>query len=143
MARNLVQMGEAVSIEFESADASTAALVTLKDANLVTRTLQLYERLIVDTLEANVASAAGTVDVFADIDGDGAVDPNELIATFNAGSVTIFSGGPSGFSIPLALTPKVLAAAGGAIEISGTGRIVAQTQGQRPSWQCSQVARGL
>lgn len=130
-----LKQGENVSIEFVSADATTAALVTLKDANLNTRVLKSYERLVLDSINAQVASAANPADLFADINGNGTVDANELLMSTTAVDFQWQTEG-EGMNVPTGITPKVKAAAAGVIKITGTGRIIkAKTEGVRPSWQ--------
>jgi hypothetical protein len=131
--------GEYVAIEFSSTDATTAALVTLKDANQATRTLAANERLLIDDLFADLATAVTSADMFSDTANTGTVDAGELIASFNPTSGE-FEGGPEGYSIPVGVTPKVKAAVAGKVAISGVGRIVkGKSEGTRPSWRESQV----
>jgi hypothetical protein len=131
--------GEYVAIEFVSADATTAALVTLKDANQATRTLASNERLLIDELNADLATAVTSADLFSDTANAGVLDAGELVASFNPTSGE-FSGGPEGFSLPIGNTPKIKAAVAGLIHVSGVGRIVkGKSEGTRPSWRESMV----
>ena len=132
--------GEYVAIEFSSADAQTAAVVTLKDADGATVTLAANERLLVDTLSANVAAAVTLVDVFADYDADGNVDAGERVASFGA-NVGNFDGGPEGFSIKTGFTLKVHASGAGQVDVSGTARIVRRgvDGDHRPSYKESLI----
>ena len=116
--------GETVSIEFTSADASTAAAVTIKDSDLVTRTLASNERLLIDSLNANIATGV-TVSVINDTDADGNIDAGERIAELSINTV-VAEFGAEGFSCKTGFTPKVKASGAGAVTITGMGRIVAR-----------------
>lgn len=119
--------GQSVSIEFVSADASTAAAVTLKDSTGATRALAANEILLIDTLTAALATAVLLVQVFADIDGDSSVDAGELLASFAPGNgASRFSGGKEGQAVTVGVTPSVKASGAGVVNITGTGRIVVQ-----------------
>lgn len=129
--------GDAVSIEFVSADASTAALVTIKDANDATYTLKVNERLIVDTLTGTIDPASTTIvaDFFADINADGNVNAGELTVRFSY-VISQFNGGPEGLPFPVGITPKVKSSGSAAVRVTGMGRVVkGQTEGLRPSWR--------
>jgi hypothetical protein len=129
--------GQSVSIEFVSADASTAASVTLKDANDITYTLAANERLILDTLTGTIDPASTTIvaDFFADIDGDGVIDANELTVRFSY-VISQFNGGPEGLPFPVGITPKVKSSGAAAVRVTGMGRVVkGQTEGLRPGWR--------
>jgi hypothetical protein len=115
--------GETVSIEFSSADASTAAAVTLKDADGATRTLASNERLLIDTLTASLAAAVLLVTVISDNDADGAIDAGERLAAFGANTGN-FEAGPEGQPGKTGITPKVKASGAGQVDITGTGRII-------------------
>lgn len=71
--------GKFVHGELSTADASTAAVVTLYDDTGATHTLTVGERLIVDSYEI-VAAAAAVFELFIDKDDDGVVDAGELVA---------------------------------------------------------------
>lgn len=139
------QQGDYVAIEFVSANASATngGNVTLKDANQVTRTLKSYERLLIDRLEADIASSI-TADVYDDLNANKTVDAGELIASFSP-TATLFEAGHEGFSVSQGNTPAVLSSASGSVKISGTGRIILSTcQGaqKRPDWQCDLTGTG-
>jgi len=126
--------GETVQIEFSSADATTAAVITIKDANLVTRTLLSSERLLIDTLNATLAAAVTLLEIFSD-DGDGNVEALERIASFgpNCGN---FVAGEEGFPCHVGTTPKAKAANAGQVTVTGSGRIVnALGRTTRPTWK--------
>lgn len=139
------KQGDYVSIEFHSTDASTAAAITIKDANQATRTLQSNERLLLDSLEGTAVLAASdastdiTVTLFAS--SDTTVDAGERIWVF--AGVAVWDGGIEGYSIPAGLTPKVKASGSGLVDINGVGRIIYDgTKGGtdvRPSWRESLV----
>jgi len=128
--------GETVSIEFVSADATTAAAVTLKDKNNATRTLLANEQLYVDTASCTLAAAVTSADLLSDNDADGTTDANELIATFgpNCGN---FVAGEEGFACHKGITPKVKAAVAGVVRLTGNGRICLALGSQlsRPAWK--------
>lgn len=130
--------GDYVGIEFNSADASTAAAITLKDADQVTRTLQPYERLLIDEVTA-VLAAGVTGDLFDDKNANGNVDAGERIMALGALN-SRFDGGHEGYSVSLGSTPKVKTSGAGVVNLTGTGRIIiGQSQGIRPKWQSSLV----
>ncbi len=146
--RNDPRIGETVSLEFSSADATTAAAMTIKDSNLVTRTLASNERLLIDSLSGSAVANAS--DPSADIrvsvfekDGDGTLEANELILSYTVAGV--FDGGAEGYSLPVAIPPKVIASGAGAVRVTGMGRIIKDgTIGglYRPSYRETLTGRG-
>jgi hypothetical protein len=137
---NGLKQGEDVSIEFSSADASAGSgTITLKDAQYNTRVLGLNERLILDSLLLDAALAAIPLDVYADINGNNTVDANELIISFGAAqgvNTLLWTADGEGMNVPKGFTPKVKAAAAGAVKITGTGRIInASTPSGRMPWR--------
>lgn len=117
--------GETVGIEFTSADASTAAAVTLKDATGATRTLAANEILLIDTLTCGQAAAVLLVTVISDNDADGNIDAGERLAAFAVGNgASMFEAGPEGQAVKQGFTPKVKASGAGQVDITGSGRIV-------------------
>lgn len=131
--------GEAVTFEFNTDDASTAVTMTIKDANQVTRTLQTWERLIIDAIQGTVAAAVTRFDIFDDKNNNGSVQAGELIMSA-AGVFGSFDGGPEGFSVTTGNTPKGIATGAGAIRVTGSARIIAgQSRGVRPAWKGSLV----
>jgi hypothetical protein len=131
--------GRTVKIQFSSADASTAAAISLFDDNDATVTLAANERLIIDSLTASLASAVTTVTVFSDDDADAAVDAGERIVVFSPGN-GFFGSGEEGYAVPIGKTVKVKASGAGQVDITGTARIIkGKSEGQRPSWRESQV----
>lgn len=128
-------VGDYVSIQFSSADASTTAAVTLYDSNGLPVTLGANERLLIDSLVGSVNSTAGVTTLADDIDSDGTVDPGEIITQFEDGVVNI-QGGREGRACAIGKTPKVKAASAGQVSFNGAGRIVkGKTEGLRPSWK--------
>lgn len=125
--------GENVSLEFVSSDASAAAAMTIKDANMATRVLAANERMVIDGLEANVVTGI-TADVFVDINADGNLTAGELIASFTL-NATLDVSDKEGISLPLGLGPSVKATGSGAMKITGSGRIFATAVVTRPTWQ--------
>lgn len=128
-------VGRTIKIQFSSADASTAAPVSLFDDNDVAVTLGANERLIIDTIAANIAAAVTLVTLFNDDNADAAVGSGERIAPFGANS-GFFQGGEEGYVCPIGRTPKVKASGAGQVDLDGSGRIVIGTGGTvRPSWK--------
>jgi len=120
--------GEPVKWEFTSSDATTAAPITLWDANSVARPLDPEERLFLLSYTASLEAGTTIVSLFDDKDGDSVVDPGERLAEF---------GNRSGFPVPISgawngegqacgkgRIPKIKAAAVGEIAISGNGYII-------------------
>lgn len=133
-----MQPGETVNFEFSSADASTAAAITLYDAAGTTRTLASNERLLIDSGQAYLAGSI-TGDFITDADADGAVDAKERIAKLGVGA-TNFMFGEEGYACAKGVTPKVKTSGAGQTDLTGTGRIVKTgSNGQRASWKQSNV----
>ena len=72
--------GEHVHGEFTSADASTAAVVTLYTGDGVARALVAGERLVIQSFHVVVGASGLTVTLFDDRDADGTADAGEIIA---------------------------------------------------------------
>lgn len=66
-----------VSGYLASDDISTAAAIPLFDGNGVSYTLSPGERLIIASVSINNGATASVVKIFADADGDGALDAGE------------------------------------------------------------------
>lgn len=113
--------GDPVKFEFSSADATTAAAVTLYDANGVARPLATGERFVLTDLTGNAAGAAGTVKLLSDNDADAAVDAGETMAVF-AGAVGLNFG--TEVYAKKNITPKVKAAAAGQVDLVGVGVVI-------------------
>jgi hypothetical protein len=133
------KQGEYVALEFSSADASTAAAITVKDSNGATRTVASNERLLIDTLSAAGPYATDpandiSVSIFNDLDGNGTVAAGERIMVYRGNGV--FDGGAEGFSVKPNTSVKVKASASGQIDVTGIGRIIKSgTTGARESWR--------
>ncbi|KKL96783.1 hypothetical protein LCGC14_1841020 [marine sediment metagenome] len=120
--------GDPVEFEVNSADASTAAALVLREAGLRTsRTLASDERLVIESvsgymLAADAASARITAVITADTDEDGDLDAGDLMFAFGGGG---FHGSfPQGMAGALGIIPKVLATASGLVRLSGAGYIM-------------------
>lgn len=119
-------IGTPVEFEFSSADASTAAVIVLREAGArASRSLAANERLIVQGLTAVIAAGATPVKMIADTDGDGDVDAGDLMAVLHTGYNDFTIGGTGqGIAGTKAVMPKIKAAGAGQIDISGVGVIV-------------------
>lgn len=127
--------GIPVTFEFTSADATTAAVVTIKDQNNVTRTLGAEEQLWIDTAAAALAAAVTSADLFSDNASAGAVDAGELICSFGPNN-GMFDGGEEGSPCHKGVTPKVKSAVAGVTRVTGTARIrLALGRTTRPDWK--------
>lgn len=116
-------IGEAVRFEFVSADATTAAVITIYDNEGNARPLAATERLVITDIHAS-AVATMVVDVYA---GVGASPGNgERLFNFNL-AATIGPAYPS-LNNPAyskkGVTPKVKASAAGAFTVLGQGTIL-------------------
>ncbi len=110
--------GETVRLALSTLDAHTAALpLAVLDANGNTRPLQPYERLIIDSLEADVSTAAGYVDIL-----DMGAAGNNLLASFSP-TATEYHMDNEGVSLSIGTTPTVSANATGFVEVVGSGRV--------------------
>ena len=118
--------GSQFKITFSSADATTAAALTISDANSVARTLASNERFIIDHIVLNRAAASTLVRIFDDLNGDGLVGATELMlsATSPTGTPLFASFDQEGLPGGLGRMPKVIASAIGLVEVTGTGHIV-------------------
>lgn len=124
------KQGEDVKLSLVSSDASGGAPLVISDANGLTRTLQVYERLVLDSI---VADISGTITVDLTDPGSGVTNPElmQLSAT-SSGWAT----GGEGMNLSTGSTPVATASTSGAIVITGTARVInAKTQGVHPSWQ--------
>lgn len=117
--------GELVRIVFSSADASTAAAVSLYNLDGVAVTLSGNDRLTLKNLVISVTGAIG-VDVFDDADAGADVDAAERLVyvlgtTGNPTFPISFTG--EGQPCGRARLPKVKASGSGAIVITGNGYV--------------------
>lgn len=136
-------MGENVRVAYAGTPSSTSsAAVVLYDANGNVRTLQSYERLLIDDLVCDVAS--GSVDLLNAAATASATTSANLLTSFNA-AVGEYHTDKEGLAVEIGVTPSLLSSSGTAsVKLSGTGRIVeGTTQGVRPNWRESTVAQGL
>jgi hypothetical protein len=132
--------GSYVKLEFNSADASSAAKVSLYDDQQDSVTLGANELLIIDSLNIRVGAAI-TVDVFADDDGDDTVDAGERLALVGQGSF-VFEFPKEGLSCPTGVVPDVKASGAGAVTLVGTGRIInnrTETLDGEPTWRAAEL----
>lgn len=134
-------IGRSVKLQFTSSDASTAALMTIYDDNNAAVTLGANERLLVDTLTANLASAVLLVTVFGDDNADASVTAGERIAAFGPGA-NVFVAGEEGYTCKVGITPKVKASGAGQVDITGSARIVVgQGTTSRQTWLQNEQGR--
>lgn len=129
-------------MEFSSADAQTAAEITLTDDNAETVTLASHERLVVLQGNLSMEAAVGQATLFDDADEDGAIDAGERIVELNSetgGGVEAsipFDYNPHGHGCSIGLVPKVKAANAGQVSLTGAAVIVnGESEGERPGWR--------
>lgn len=119
-----MQPGQTVRIVFSSADAQTAAVLSLYGPDGAAVTLSGRSRLWVTNLLIAVTGAL-TVDLFTDANSDGTVDAAERMANVIgiAALTTCWAMNFTGEGSPGApgLVPKVKASAAGQVTITGTG----------------------
>ena len=118
--------GKPVEFELNSADASTAAALVLREAGARTSvTLGAEDRLIIQALTAHVVTAT-YVNIIADTDEDGDLDAGDLMVVLSTGNNSVDLSGSTGGGIAGAkgVMPKVLAQAAGQVFIAGVGVIV-------------------
>lgn len=133
----LLKQGQDIKLSLVSSDASAGVPLVISDANGVNRPLQSYERLVLDSLVADISGSL-TVDV---TDPGASVDEPELFQ-FSATSSGWASGG-EGMNLSLGSTPVATASGGGAIVITGTGRIInGKTQGFQAGYKSLLTASG-
>ena len=126
--------GRYIKIEFDSTDASTAAAVVLYDDQQNVVTLGSDEMLRIDSLNISVAADI-TVEVFADADGDGAVDDGERLAEVGQGT-HLLEFDKEGLACPTGVTPSVHASGAGGIVLIGTARLFKNNSpATRPTWR--------
>lgn len=133
MSYNLENQGENVHLAFSSTAGGTGPqAMTLLNANLEGRTLQSYERLIIDDLQGNIS--AGQVDVIA----GSTSNVSTLLGSCNPSDGLIVDT-KEGVSLPVGVLPWVAplgSASTAIIHVTGNGRIVeGKTQGVRPNYR--------
>lgn len=118
--------GEPIEFEFSSANATTAAELTLRTAGSVTaRALAADERVILQAGHAYAAAGATLVTIFSDADNDNAVDAGERMAVFGDGHTSFdFCGTGGGISGAKGIVPHVIASGAAQVSITGVGVII-------------------
>lgn len=113
--------GEQVQFEFNSADATTAAVISIRSEGGAARTLLATERFILQAFTGSIAVAVLNAVIFDDADADGAIDAGEIMAVLGLGSANACglnqAAGPG-------RVPKVKASVAGQVYIAGHGIIV-------------------
>jgi hypothetical protein len=130
--------GEAVrfSLNQTSTSALSGTALVFSDANGATRTIQSYERVILDDAVLDTTTANMTVDI------DDPNATNTLIVSLTDDSGLWVSQG-EGASISIGTTPTVSVNEAGTIKLNGSGRIInGTTQGVRPNWRESLTPAG-
>lgn len=119
-------IGDPCQFEFSSADATTAAVLTIRKAGQSTvHSLTSTQRVVICSLTAFLVSGAGLVDIFSDANSDGVVDVNERMVVLGTGVNNVDFNGPDGGTAGArGLVPKVKAAAAGQVSIAGVGYII-------------------
>lgn len=115
------KQGQDVKLSLVSSNASGGVPLVVSDANGITRPIQKYERLILDSIVADISGSL-TVDL---IDPGASVNQPELmqLSATSSGWAT----GGEGMSLSVGSTPLATASGSGAVVITGTGRVVADT----------------
>jgi hypothetical protein len=114
--------------------------LTLLDANRNVRTLQSYERFILDSLVVD-GDQQGIVQVVSNTNNTSASNPPVIsVDTSNTSNPVALFIPSEGISFPVGVTPYITGEAGG--WATGTGRIVAQTQVGRQNWREAIVPAG-
>lgn len=121
--------GSQFRIVFSSADATTAAAISLYDCNGTLRPLLTGERLIIDSIVVAHVTAATTITLFDDADNDGIVDAGEQIAVVvhsatNTSQILTPVATTEGMSCGLNRLPKIKASGAGQVDVTGIGHLV-------------------
>lgn len=127
--------GTNVRLSFASANASAASIaVVLYDPDGNVRTLLPYERLVIDSLVAELAAGV-TADVLNVPAGAATTTQATQIAVFGPLN-NDYAGTKEDLDIPKGVTPSVLSSGAGEVKIVGNARIInASTQTGRQNWQ--------
>lgn len=128
-------MGEPVRISFVGTPSSTSSnAISIFMADGTARTLQSFERLVIDAVVADVS--AGSVDVLNAAAGAAAATAANLLGSFNP-AMGLWSDGKEGLPCLVGVTPSLLGSNGtNVVKLSGEARIVeGTTQGVRPAWR--------
>lgn len=119
--------GDPVTLELTTTDAHTAAVsFIIKDGNGNTRTLLATERLMIDSMQVNMAAAVLGADVYAVADATATGDV--IVGSFGPGSPNRVAFPHDGLSLPNGKTPLIVAQVAGAITAVGSGRIIVGSQ---------------
>lgn len=113
--------GEPVQFEFNSADATTAAVISIRSEGGAARVLAIDERFILRSFTGSIAAAALNAVIFSDNDNDATIDAGEIMAVMGLGSS---HGSCLDQAAGLGIVPKVKAAVAGQIYLAGHGVIV-------------------
>lgn len=116
--------GRPVQFEFSSADATTAAAISLRDAGgAAISALAADETLYINTVSASLAAAVLHAQIFTG--ANTTLDAGEMLVALGIGANHVRFGGPDyGTACGKGQIPNVIASVAGAIRIAGTGFIV-------------------
>jgi hypothetical protein len=144
----LLQHGNPVRCEFTSANATTAAAISIYDSDGNAVTLGADERLMLHHVSGQIAPASGlVVRLISDQDGDGDVDAGDVLWISASTSSAVGEGGvnvnfhPYPIVCPRGITPKIKAAAAGQIDFVFGASIVkdrSEVLGGKPGWQAGE-----
>ena len=134
--------GETVNLSYQGAVANvTSVAVGIYDANGLLRTLQSYERLIID--ELTLATNDDTSNLLYVLNvAAGATSATQATTIGTLGGIngveSLDVSGKEGKSLPVGITPSLLTSGPSTFSygLQGTGRIVAQDYQGQKSWQC-------
>lgn len=115
------QNGEPIQFEFNSTDATTAAVISIRSEGGAARTLATDERVIIQSFTGSIAADVLNAIIFDDADADGNLDAGELLAVLGLGAS---SGHDLNAAAGKGRVPKVKAAVAGQVYIAGSGVIV-------------------
>jgi hypothetical protein len=120
----------------------TSVAVGIYDANGLLRTLQSYERLIID--ELTLATNDDTSNLLYVLNvAAGATSATQATTIGTLGGIngveSLDVSGKEGKSLPVGITPSLLTSGPSTFSygLQGTGRIVAQDYQGQKSWQCA------
>lgn len=117
------RQGENVRFTLVSSDASGGASVVIADANGLDRPLQTYERFIMDSIEVQIVAGI-TIDI---TDPGAKVSSDATVVGSYSSTAPGWATSGEGISFSVGSTPKATASGSGAVELTGTGRVVADT----------------
>jgi hypothetical protein len=135
--------GETVNLSYKGALSNvTSVAIGIYDANGLLRTLQSYERLIID--ELTLATNDDTSNLLYVLNvAAGATSATQATTIGTLGGVygvePLDVSGKEGKSLPVGITPSLLTSGPSTFSygLQGTGRIVAQDYQGQKSWQCA------